>query len=186
MPSPTRTSKAVLVRRPLLASATFAVSVIATACSAAVSSPGTLATGGADTINPTAGPTASSGGLPASSSFAAVRPGYILLEHFGNAADGTPLADGQRHLWLVKADGTDLHELLPGQPDTLLAGPRAPGYKGKQDAAWSPDSTRIAFETESDNGTVIYETDVNGTAPRLVSTDCQQRDDDGPRPLPRC
>jgi len=103
-----------------------------------------------------------------------VRPGYLLLEHFGNAADGTPLDDGQSHLWLVKADGTDLHELVPTQPDTLFAGPRAPGYKGKHGAAWSPDGSHIAFETESDTATPIWETDVTGTAPRLVSTDCER------------
>jgi hypothetical protein len=124
-------------------------------------------------VPPAAGPSASIGvAATASPTNAAVRPGYILLEHFGNAADGTPLADGQQHLWLVKADGTDLHELIPGQPDTPIAGPGAAEYKGKQDASWSPDGLHIAFETESDPATAIYETDINSATPRLVSTDC--------------
>jgi Tol biopolymer transport system component len=100
--------------------------------------------------------------------------GFIAVEHFGNALDGTPLADGQSHLWLVKADGTDLHELLPGKPNTGFAGPSAPGYKGKHGAAWSPDGVHIAFETESDVAAPIWETDLNGTAPRLLTTDCEQ------------
>lgn len=47
------------------------------------------------------------------------------------------------------------HELLPGQPDTLVAGPRASGYQGKEGAAWTPDGIHIAFETESDAATAI-------------------------------
>jgi len=89
------------------------------------------------------------------------RPGWILLEHFGNAADGTALTDTQtRHLWLVKADGTELHELAPGSPAT-----------GKGPADWSPDGTHIAFSTTK-HDPLIYETDVNGTTPRLISTTC--------------
>ena len=98
-------------------------------------------------------------------------PGYILLEHFGNAADGTTLADKEAiHLWLVKADGSDLHELDPGQPATQPLRDKGP-------ADWSPDGKHVAFMT-SNNGVQIYETDVDGTAPRLISTDCAKTPDD--------
>ena len=100
------------------------------------------------------------------------RPGYILLEHFGNAADGTPLKDTEsRHLWLVHADGSDLHELAPGQP----ASGRTGSDKGA--AEWSPDGKHIAFMSSTD-GVQIYETDVDGATPRLVSTDCAKTPDD--------
>jgi TolB protein len=75
---------------------------------------------------------------------------------------------------LVKADGSDLHQVAAGQPDTLFAGPRATGYNGKLGAAWSPDGIHIAFQTESDAATPIWETDVNPAAPRLLSTDCER------------
>ena len=102
----------------------------------------------------------------ASASAAAVRPGYILLEHFGNAADGTKLTDRESaHLWLVKADGSDLHELAPGQP--LIKG--LPGNKGAAD--WSRDGTHIVF-TSASQIPRLYQTDVAGTTPKLLSTDC--------------
>jgi Tol biopolymer transport system component len=115
-----------------------------------------LATGGpAATARATVGPNA-----------AQQRPGYLLLEHFGNAADGTPLADkGPRHLWLVHADGTDLHELAPGLPVA------DPPTSGKGAADWSPDGRHIVFHA-SENP-LIYETDVDGTTPRLLSTECR-------------
>jgi Tol biopolymer transport system component len=93
---------------------------------------------------------------------AAPRPGLILFEHVGNGADGTQLADTeQRHLWLVKADGSNLHELAPGQPT-----------EGKGAAAWSPDGRHIAFEAQGEFTSLIYETDIDGTNPRLISTEC--------------
>ena len=114
--------------------------------------------------SPTPGPTV----IP---SAAALPPGYILLEHFGNAPDGTKLADTEaRHLWLVKADGSDLHELAPGQPATQPLRDKGP-------ADWSPDGNHIAFMT-GNNGVFIYETDVAGTAPRLISTDCAKTPND--------
>jgi Tol biopolymer transport system component len=93
---------------------------------------------------------------------AAPPPGLILFEHLGNAADGTQLADTeQRHLWLVKADGSNLHELAPGQPST-----------GKGPAAWSPDRRHIAFQGQSQFADLLFETDVDGTTLRLISTEC--------------
>jgi Tol biopolymer transport system component len=119
------------------------------------------------TSSPSAHPTTSPTDLPTAratitaSPSVAVRPGYILLEHFGNAADGTELADtGARHLWLVKADGSDLHELAPGKP-----GP------SKGAAGWSPDGMHIAFNTD-ETGVMIYETNVAGSRLRLISTGC--------------
>jgi Tol biopolymer transport system component len=96
------------------------------------------------------------------SSHAPQRPGFILLEHFGNAADGTKLADREQvHLWLVKADGSELHEVAPGQPSV-----------GKGSADWSPDGIHIAFDAPGLFADLIYETDVNGMTPRLISTEC--------------
>ncbi len=112
--------------------------------------------------------------VPTPSKSVGQRPGFILLEHFGNGADGTQLANrDQTHLWLVKADGTDLHELAPGQPDL-----------GKGPAAWSPDGRHIAFESSCNAESrclptapvLIYETDINGAPPRLISTDCVGND----------
>ncbi len=99
-------------------------------------------------------------------SAATVRPGYILLEHFGNAVDGTKVADpDRRHLWLIRADGSGLHELAPGLPvqDKVVM--------DKGPADWSPDGRHIVFSSSSDR-VLIYETDVDGAVPRLVSTDC--------------
>jgi Tol biopolymer transport system component len=102
----------------------------------------------------------------ASLSAGAVRPGWILFQHWGNAPDGTKVKAGDEeevHLWLVKADGSDLHELAPGQPALPIAG------KGAAD--WSPDGRHIAFNT--DGPPYIYETDVDGSTPRLISTECE-------------
>jgi Tol biopolymer transport system component len=88
------------------------------------------------------------------------RPGWILLEHFGaNAPDGSGPATGPngRSLWLIHADGNDLHELLPNRPPD-----------GKTNPAWSFDGTHIAFETV-DPVTRIFETDPDGTAVHDVS-----------------
>lgn len=117
------------------------------------------------TAAPTSGPTSPASVMP-SQSLAAQRAGYILLEHYGNSFDGTTTnPSDERHLWLVKADGTDLHELAPGQPVS------EPPVTGKGPAAWSPDGLHIAFEA-SQNGALIYETDISGGVPRLLSTDC--------------
>lgn len=100
--------------------------------------------------------------LPTSPSASAVavidystRPGWILLEHVAaNAPDGSGPASGPdgRSLWLIHADGTGLHELLPGQP-----------VDGKTNPVWSRDGTHIAFESV-DPRRVVYETDVAGKA----------------------
>jgi Tol biopolymer transport system component len=103
-----------------------------------------------------------------SPSAVAERPGWILLQHWGNAPDGTKVKAGDEeevHLWLVKADGSDLHELAPGQPGLPVTG------KGPGD--WSPDGRHIAFNTAGQGPPYVYETDVDGSTPRLISTECE-------------
>jgi Tol biopolymer transport system component len=91
------------------------------------------------------------------------RPGWILLEHFGaNAPDGSgPMeAPDGRSLWLIRADGSELHELAPGSP-----------VDGKTNPVWSRDGTHIAFESVEPKR-LVYETDVQGTTPVKVGQSC--------------
>ena len=114
----------------------------------------------------TAAPTRTAVASP-SPSAAAVRPGLILLEHLGNGLDGTKLNEKKfLHLWLVRADGSGVHELNSGQP--IVEGVVAD--KGAGD--WSPDGTHIVFASTFRKIPLIYEIARDGTTPRLVSTDC--------------
>jgi Tol biopolymer transport system component len=81
--------------------------------------------------------------------------GWILLEHLGPATD----ADG-RSLWLIRPDGTELHELAPGVP-----------IDGKTNPVWSRDGKHIAFESVYPRR-LTYEMDVTGSAPVPVWHDC--------------
>ena len=95
--------------------------------------------------------------------------GTILLEHFGNAFDGSEAANEPnaeiRRFYLINADGSGLREFMPGQP----AG-------GKDHASVSPDGTKVAFAS---HGTAdqIWLAAIDGDAPVLVSTACQCHDD---------
>ena len=115
-----------------------------------------------------------SSGAAVPSSAAMYRPGYILLEHFGNAADGTTLADKEGRSICARQG----RRQRPPRTRSGSAGhPAAPGDR-KGPADWSPDGKDIAFMT-SNNGVQIYETDVDGrTAPRLISVDCAKTPDD--------
>ncbi len=88
--------------------------------------------------------------------------GWIVFEHFGNAPDGsTTVFDvDRRMIWLVKADGSGLHELAPGQP-----------AEGKASPDISPDGTNVIFESWEEWGQV-WEVGIEGGEPRLISTDC--------------
>jgi dipeptidyl aminopeptidase/acylaminoacyl peptidase len=132
-----------------------------TAVPSATSSPAAV-TSATATIQPTAAPTAIEIAAAVSG-----RPGDILFEHWGNAPDGTPTDPEEVHLWLVKADGTGLHELAPGQPGPPITG------KGVMD--WAPDGRHIAFTTEGHGPPYIFETDIDGAAPRLLSTECESK-----------
>ena len=112
--------------------------------------------GPSTTLEASIGPSPSSTESPGAPS----APGdWILLEHFGaNAPDGTAASgpDG-RSLWMIRPDGTGLHELLPAQP-----------ADGKIAPAWSPGGEHIAFETVAPL-VRIFETDAAGLAIHAVS-----------------
>ena len=88
--------------------------------------------------------------------------GWLVFEHFGQAPDGstTTMDYDRRQVWLVHADGTGLHELAPGAP-----------ADGKASPDISPDGTRVIFNSWTPKRQV-WEADLAGGAPRLVSTDC--------------
>jgi len=105
-------------------------------------------------------PVSASASIPADY---ATRTGWILLEHFGaNAPDGSGPAIGPdgRSLWLIRPDGTEFHELAPYVP-----------VDGKTNPVWSRDGKRVAFETVRPRR-LVYETDVDGSDPVLISNQC--------------
>jgi dipeptidyl aminopeptidase/acylaminoacyl peptidase len=86
-------------------------------------------------------------------------PGWILLEHFGNKLDGS-VTDGDtqdRTFWLVKADGSQLHEFPRGNPTVWKISPD-----------WSPDGTRIAYSSVNPE-VQLWLSDFQGTNPQLLS-----------------
>jgi Tol biopolymer transport system component len=118
------------------------------------------------------GPGSSLAASPEASSHAPtggpVPAGWLVMERFGQAPDGstTELDFDRRQLWLVRPDGSDLHELAPSAPAS-----------GKVSPDVSPDESRIAFSSWHPP-VQVYETDVEGTVPRLVSTDCSGLESD--------
>ena len=90
-------------------------------------------------------------------------PGWIVFEHFGKAPDGsTPTFDfDRRQIWLVKADGSGLHELAPGQPP----------IDGKISPDVSPDGQKVIF---SSWGPIqrIWEAPIDGGDPALITSEC--------------
>jgi Tol biopolymer transport system component len=88
-------------------------------------------------------------------------PGWIVFEHFGQAPDGstTTFDPDRRQIWLVHADGSNLHELAPGNP------------VGKASPDISPDGSKVIFNSWEDP-TQIWEASIEGGQPVLVSADC--------------
>ena len=88
-------------------------------------------------------------------------PGWIVFEHFGRAPDGssTVFDNNLRQIWLVHADGTDLHELAPGNP------------VGKASPDIAPDGTKVIFSSW-ENPSRLWETPIEGGQSVQVSGDC--------------
>ena len=110
--------------------------------------------------NAPAVPTSSAAGGP--TDYAGL-PGWIVFEHFGKAPDGTTATFDfdLRQIWLVHADGTDLHELSPGTP----------ADDGKVAPDISPDGRTVAFSSWGPLGRV-WQVPIDGGAPTMLTTDC--------------
>jgi WD40-like Beta Propeller Repeat len=92
-------------------------------------------------------------------------PGRLLVQHLGNALDGSeatatdPNFDTRR-FYLMDPDGSNLAELLPGQPAS-----------GKNHADISPDGTKVVFMDWADVP-AIHEVNLDGTGYRQITTAC--------------
>ncbi len=97
-------------------------------------------------------------------------PGRILMEHAGNAPDGSEPANGDYHIdrrrfyWMdpKTMTGASAVEFLPGQPAT-----------GKTLGDISPDQTRIVFQDPGDGtGEYIWTANLDGSGLAKISTTC--------------
>lgn len=91
--------------------------------------------------------------------------GRLLVQHLGNALDGSEATAtdgnyGTRRFYVMDPDGSNITELLPGQPAS-----------GKNMADISPDGTKVAFMDWGDNPK-IYESGLDGTGFRAITTAC--------------
>ena len=89
--------------------------------------------------------------------------GWIVFEHFGQAPDGstTTFDFDLRQIWLVHADGTNLHELAPG----------IPAEDGKVAPDISPDGQSVVFSSWGPRGRV-WSVPIEGGEPVMLTTDC--------------
>ena len=157
--------------------ANLALAATLVACSGAAPAPGSQPPTAATTIQPTQAPT-NNATLPSATSTPRVTvkpsptldpksvgyrdlPGWIVFEHFGQAPDGsTPEFDfNYRTLWLVHANGNDLHELAPGNPTD-----------GKVSPDISPDGATVAFAGWDPMR--VWTVPIEGGEPTMISTDC--------------
>ena len=129
--------------------------------------PSPLSTGSPNllSIAPSTDPTGSRSALDWST-----LPGRILMEHVGNAPDGSEPANGDYHIdrrrfyWMDPATmtGSTAVEFLSGQP--------APG---KVAGAISPDQTKIVFQDPGDGtGEHIWTANLDGTGLTKIVTAC--------------
>ena len=157
----------------------FAV-VAAVVALAAVAGLGVLAVGGrpatpapVPSTAPSPTPTDAASPVPSPPPSAASRvdyadvPGRLLVQHLGNALDGSEkdATDGnfdKRRFYLMNSDGSGMSELSPGQPAS-----------GKNHADISPDLTKVVFnDSPADGPSRIYEVGLDGTGLRTISTAC--------------
>jgi Tol biopolymer transport system component len=94
--------------------------------------------------------------------------GWIVFEHFGKAPDGstTTFDIDLRQIWLVHADGSDLHELSPGNP----------AEDGKVAPDISPDGRTVVFSSWGPLGRV-WQVPIDGGDPTMLTTECSGAED---------
>lgn len=80
---------------------------------------------------------------------------WVTYEKWLKCADGGNFGC-QVELWALRTDGKELHRLTTGSYDT--------------DAAWSPDGLHLAFARNVQDNEGIYLTDLQGSAPKRLST----------------
>lgn len=82
----------------------------------------------------------------------------LVFFRYGTKDDGGPIAPVLSSIWVVDIDGQNLQQI---SPPTLAA----------QDPAWSPDGTRILFESVDGDHLDIYVVRPDGTDLRRLTTD---------------
>lgn len=114
---------------------------------------------GAPSPTPTlSAPTSTPGSTPGTSSpDYSTLPGWIVFEHFGLAPDGSTAAfdNDLRQIWLVHADGTDLHELAPGSPPAKTSPDISPDGASVVFASWEPLSRIWLAPIEGGDSTLV-------------------------------
>jgi Tol biopolymer transport system component len=154
---PWRLPKMLMNRLAVVAAAVLVLVAGAFTFSRLTATPGTSATTPSPTLAPS--PTA----LSIEAGYAHL-PGWIVFEHFGPALDGSEPERNdfdRRQIWLVKADGTGLHELAPGKP----------AEDGKVAPDISPDGKTVVFASWGPLGR-IWSVPIDGNDPTLLTTDC--------------
>lgn len=133
--------------------------------SLAASATASATVGATPSASSVAAPTPSQSDKPTPANYADL-PGWIVFEHFGQAPDGSTheLNFDNRMIWLVRADGSGLHELAPGVPASGKASPDV-----------SPDGRSVVFNTWAEYNQ-IWTVPITGGAPTLISTDCGASD----------
>ncbi len=102
--------------------------------------------------------------------------GYVLPFNKGGqlSPDGTTIAydnvggHGSSGLWLIHLDGTGRRELVSSATAKRLSG--TIGFQGNIPAAWSPDGTRLLFNTESKGPCVLFVINTDGTGLRRLTS----------------
>ena len=101
-----------------------------------------------------------------------ITPRGALLD--GSSGDWSPRANQilfSRHatpdvhdsIWVVRADGSGLHEIHV-QPTATCGGPNSdPNARGCSDPRWSPDGQEIVFARTTNTGTSLYTINADGT-----------------------
>lgn len=124
------------------------------------------------TPSPTPGSTVTTAPTPSAAAEVdySLLPGWIVFEHFGPALDNSEPERNdfdRRQIWLVKPDGTGLHELAPGNP----------AEDGKVAPDVSPDGQTVVFASWGPIGR-IWSVPIDGVTPTLLTTDCSGAEND--------